>query len=90
MNGDQDRFMYTAKMTVRYRKPVPTGKPLKIVGTILKDRGRMAESKAELFGPDGELLAEAEGLLVNLPEEVLDTTNLQELGWKVYPDEEKV
>jgi acyl-coenzyme A thioesterase PaaI-like protein len=90
MSDDHNRFMYTAKMTVRYRKPVPTGKPLKIVGTALKDRGRMAESKAELFGPDGELLAEAEGLLVALPDEVLDTTNLEELGWKVYPDEEKV
>lgn len=90
MNGDHNRFMYTAKMTIRYRKPVPTGKPLKIVGTALKDRGRMAESKAELFGPDGRLLAEAEGLLVNLPDEVLDTNNLQELGWQVYPDEEIV
>lgn len=88
MQEDPDRFMYTARLTTRYRKPAPIGRPLKVVGTVVKDRGKMAESKAELFGPEGELLAEAEGLLVEVPHEVLDTSNLEALGWQVYPDEE--
>ncbi|NIW50202.1 MAG: PaaI family thioesterase, partial [Gammaproteobacteria bacterium] len=34
MGADMDnpRFMYTAKLTVNYRKPVPTGKTIKLVG----------------------------------------------------------
>ena len=88
MGVDTARFMYTARMTVRYRKNVPSGQPLKIVGTVVKDRGRMGESKAELFGPQGDLLAEAEGLVVEIPEEMHDSEELEALGWKVYPDQE--
>ncbi len=90
MKDDPNRFMFTAKLTSRYRHPVPIGKPLKLVGRIIKDRGRIAEAKAELFGPGGDLLAEADGLLVALPEDVLGDPELEALGWKVYPDEEKV
>lgn len=88
MLDDPNRFMYTARLTMRYRKPVPTGKPLRMVGRATRDRGRTAESKAQLFGPDGELLVEADGLLVELPEEIHDSSDLEALGWKVYPDQE--
>ena len=85
MASDPNRFMYTAKLTVRFRKQVPTEQPLKIEGEVVKDRGRMAESKAKIFGPDGELLAEAEALVVALGEE-MQLEQLDELGWKVYED----
>lgn len=87
MVGNHDRFMYTAKLTTRYRKNVPVGKPLRMVGTKLKDNPRIGEAKAELYGPDGELLAEAEALLVPVPAGVLEQDKLAALGWKVYPDE---
>jgi hypothetical protein len=32
------------------------------------------------------LLAEATTLLFNVPKDMLDSANLEELGWKVYPD----
>ena len=90
MMDDPNRFMFTAKLTSRYRHPVPTEQPLKMVGRITRDRGRIAEAKAELFGPGGELLAEAEGIMAALPEEFLEEVDIEALGWKVYPDEEKV
>jgi len=40
----QPRFMYTAKLEVKYRKNVPIGKPLRILGKAGKSKGRMAES----------------------------------------------
>ena len=40
------RFLYTAKLTVRYRNPVPTGQPLHMVATGVRDKGRVAEAKA--------------------------------------------
>jgi len=89
MINDPDRFMFTAKLVTRYRKPVPTNTPLKMVGKVVKDRGRIAESKVELFGPDEELLAEAEGLMVGLPEDVLKNMDKEALGWKVYKDGEE-
>jgi len=79
------RFMFTAKMTVNYRKNVPTGKPIKIVGRAVNSKRRTATSVAEIFGPDGELLAEAEALLVDVPAEKLEDIDMDALGWKVYP-----
>ena len=38
------RFMFTAKLEVKYRKNIPIGKPLKIIGKAGKDRGRTAEA----------------------------------------------
>jgi uncharacterized protein (TIGR00369 family) len=89
-SGSPERFMYTAKLTARYRKPVPTGKLIRLEGQVVKDRGRVGEARAWLYGPDGTLLAEGEAMLVDIPEDVLPDENLDELGWKVYPDDEEV
>jgi acyl-coenzyme A thioesterase PaaI-like protein len=80
------RFMFTAKLEVRYRKNVPVGQPLKVVGKAGKDRGRFAESWSGIYGSDGTFLAEANVLLVNVPD-AMPPEQLEALGWKIYPDE---
>ncbi len=87
--ADNPRFMFTAKLTVQYRKPIPTEKPIRIVAHGIKKKRRSATSKAEIFGPDGELLAEADAVLVNVPEDTVQNADLESLGWKVYPVEEE-
>ncbi len=85
--ADAPRFMFTAKLEVKYRKNVPTGKLLKIVGRAGKSKGRSAEAWAGIYdAASGELLAEANTLLINVPEETLDKASAADLGWKVYPD----
>jgi acyl-coenzyme A thioesterase PaaI-like protein len=86
MGGDPPRFMFTARLEIRYHKNVPVGKRLKIVGYAGKSRERTALATGKIFGPDGELLAEADALLVNVPESVTEEVDLEALGWKVYPD----
>jgi uncharacterized protein (TIGR00369 family) len=86
MHGEPPRFMYTAKLSVRYRKPVPVGEPLRLVGRAGRDNGRIAEASGEIYRSDGTLLAEAEAVLVNVPEKDLDGIDLETIGWKVYPD----
>jgi hypothetical protein len=78
--------MFTGKLEVKYRKNVPTGKPLKIVGKAGKSKGKMAEGWAGIYDESGTLLAEAKTLLIDVPQEVLNSANLEELGWKVYPE----
>ena len=51
----------TARMELRYRLPVPIGEPVKVVGTLLRKKGRLYEMKGELFLADGSLAAEAAG-----------------------------
>lgn len=82
------RFMFTARLDVRYRKPVPVGKPLRLVGKAGSVKSRTATAQGFLYGPDGELLAEAEVLLINVPDSLVNQADLESLGWKVYPDEE--
>jgi len=86
MNGDPPRFMYTGRMEIRYRKNVPVGKPLRLVGRAGNSRRRTAVATGAIYGPDGELLADADVLLVDIPAEVFDRVDLEALGWKVYPD----
>jgi acyl-coenzyme A thioesterase PaaI-like protein len=80
------RFMFTGKLQVKYRRNVPTGEPLRIVGKGIKTKGKSAEGWAGIYDQKGILLAEATTLLIDLPKDLLDTANLEELGWKVYPD----
>lgn len=84
--GDPDapRFMYTARMEIRYRKNVPIGQKLKVIGQAGKNKGRTATATSRIFNPEGELLAEAEVLLVDVPAEVVDKVDFETLGWKVY------
>ncbi len=84
MHGEQTRFMYTAKLEIRFRRNVPIGQPLRVVGQVEKSKTRMASSTGKIYGPDGDLLAEAKALLVNLPEDAINDVNLEDLGWKVY------
>lgn len=84
---DNPRFMFTAKIEVIYRKNVPTEKPLRIVGKAGNDKGRSAEAWAGIYDAEsGELLAEGKTLLVNVPKDRVDLANLNEMGWKVYPE----
>lgn len=82
----QPRFMFTARLEVRYRKNIPVGQLLRIIGKAGKSKGKTAEGWAGIYDQQGSLLAEANTLLINVPQEMLDTANLDELGWKVYPD----
>ena len=79
------RFMYTAKLEVRYRKNVPIEKPLKIIGKAGKSRARIAESWSGIYDADGTLLAEANVLLMDVPNPP-DPAALEGFGWKIYPD----
>ena len=81
------RFMFTAKLEVKYRRNVPIGKPLKIIGRAGKSKSRSAEAWAGIYDSEtNELLAEGSTLLMNVPKDQFDMSRSEELGWKVYPD----
>ncbi len=88
MGGDPPRFMFTARLDIHYRKNVPVGVPLKLVGRAGKRKNRSAAATGEIYGPDGTLLAQADALMVDVPSTVVTAIDLKALGWKVYPDED--
>lgn len=79
------RFMFTARLDIQYRKPAPVGQPLRVVGRAIKKKDRSATAKATLSTLDGEILAEADAVLVDIPAEMLNSPEVERLGWKVYP-----
>lgn len=81
------RFMFTARLTLRYRKNVPIGQPLRVVGRIDQDKRLRATAKGKIYDAEDQVLAEAEGLLVNMPEGAYEDVDLASLGWRVYPEE---
>lgn len=88
MMGEDARFMYTARLEVRYRKNVPVGKRIRLVGKAGTSKRRTAVATSAVYDEESNLLAEAEALLVDIPQDVLDEANVEELGWKIYPEEQ--
>ncbi len=86
MGGYPPRFMFTAKLSLKYRKNVPVGQPLRIIGHAGLVRERTATATGQIFGPDGELLAEADAILVDVPDDVVGMVDLAAIGWKVDTD----
>lgn len=80
------RFMVTARLEVKYRSRIPVGQPLHVTGRVLQDRGRLARAWSGLYNSSDELLAEAEVLLVDMPDPP-EPEALEPAGWKVYPDD---
>jgi acyl-CoA thioesterase FadM len=80
--------MYTARLEVRYRKNVPIGQPIRVVGKAGESRRRSATASSTIYDQEGTVLAEADALLVDIPDELVEGANLEALGWRVYSDDE--
>lgn len=57
----QNSFGVTLELNIKYKKPVPLNVELKVIGRILKDRGRIYEGSGELILPNGEVAVVATG-----------------------------
>lgn len=85
MIADHHHFMMSVKLEVKYRHPVPTEQPLRVVGRIERLRGRLGKAVGEIYLPDGQLAAESAMTLADVPLELLQHTNLEALGWRIDP-----
>ena len=57
----------TVELTVRFRKPVPLGSEVRVVGRITRDSNRLFEGTGEIILADGTVAVEASGKYVKLP-----------------------
>ncbi|MDK1027832.1 MAG: PaaI family thioesterase [Anaerolineae bacterium] len=80
------RFMFSARIEVKYRRTVPLGIPLTIIGKAGKSVGKKADAWAGIYDPEDTLLAEANAILIDMPDGAISMDGLEALGWKVYPD----
>ncbi len=84
MIKDHHHLMMSVKLEVKYRHPVPTETPLKVVGRIVHLRGRLGKAVGELYLPNGTIAAESVMTLADVPAALLgEGLNLEALGWRV-------
>jgi uncharacterized protein (TIGR00369 family) len=83
MIDDHHHFMMTVRLEVKYRRPVPTETPIKIVGRIVKLDGRRGKAVGEIILPDGTVAAESSMTLADVPTKMLEGVDLDALGWRI-------
>jgi acyl-coenzyme A thioesterase PaaI-like protein len=75
-----DRWVHTARLTVRFLKPAPLGKLLRCTGELARNASLLMEMKGKLVLVEtGEALAEATGTFIPLPAETREEL-AQKLG----------
>ena len=83
MIGDHHHFMMSVRLQVLYRHPVPVETPLRVVGRILRLRGRLGKAEGRIILPGDTVACEAQMSLADVPEQLLDSANPRLLNWKV-------
>ncbi len=83
MIEDHHHFMMSVRMEIKYRQPVPTETPLRIIGRIVRLRGRLGKAVGEIRLPNGTLLAETALTLADVPTEMVANADLEALGWYI-------
>jgi acyl-coenzyme A thioesterase PaaI-like protein len=73
----------TVEFTTRFKKPVPLGVELRVVGRIVKEEGRVFEGTGEILLPDGEVAATGVGKYVKLPLSRIADFDADEQEWRV-------
>jgi uncharacterized protein (TIGR00369 family) len=82
------RWVMTARLNLRYRRPIPLDQPLTVVGQALGWKRSLFEARGQIILADGQVGAEAEGTFAEVrPEQVEQLAGA--LGfWEVVPDAE--
>lgn len=80
-----DLWCVTAELTVRFKKPVPIGEPLRVLGHIVERTTRVLRGRGEIRRVrDNMLLAEAEGIYIRLSDEQRRAAETNpSLDWRV-------
>jgi len=63
---DDQLWGVTLEFKTKFRKPVPLGQELKVVGRVTNEGSRSFEGTGEIFLPDGEIAVTAEGKYIKM------------------------
>jgi acyl-coenzyme A thioesterase PaaI-like protein len=73
----------TMEFTTRFKKPIPLGVELRVVGRITSDSGRIFVGTGEILLPDGEIGASGTGKYLKMPLEKIADFDAAEQEWRV-------
>jgi uncharacterized protein (TIGR00369 family) len=74
-------FGVTIELTVKFRKPVPYGVPLKVIAKLTKDTARSMEGEAELVLEDGSVAVQGWARYLKLSVDTISEGGLSDDDW---------
>ncbi|HTO23611.1 MAG TPA: PaaI family thioesterase [Spirochaetia bacterium] len=79
----------TVEFTTKYKKPVPTDRPVKVVGRIVKEGGRIFEGTGEIVLEDGTVAVEGQGRYIKMALKDIADFDVEAQEWRVtrLPDD---
>jgi hypothetical protein len=74
---------------MRFKKPVPTGAPVRVVGRIVKEGSRFFEGTGEILLEDGSVAVEGQGKYIKMPLSKIADFDPEKQEWKIVrsPDD---
>ncbi|MGA2261015.1 MAG: PaaI family thioesterase [Acidobacteriota bacterium] len=88
MKYDQMVWGVTFEFSIRYQKPIPLDRELRVVGRITIEAGRTFEGEGKILLPDsGAVAATGYGKYMKMPIEKIADFDVAEQEWKVTPSD---
>ncbi len=69
INGQTGAVTMTAKMDVKFKKPVPVGTRLLVEGSVTGRKRNVYEAESTVCDAEGKILAQATGLFIEIGED---------------------
>jgi acyl-coenzyme A thioesterase PaaI-like protein len=81
-----DHWSMTVKLNIRFRKPVPTLKPLTAIGEVVSKKRNLLELRGAILLEDGQIATEASGTFIKVDDSEVEGM-MDEAGyWEILPD----
>ena len=61
-------YVFTAKIEVRFKKPMPVGEKYTVEAEVLKIRRNLVDARAKILDKDGKIVAEGKGVFWSVRE----------------------
>lgn len=78
----------TVEFATKFKKPIPLGQKLRVVGRITSDTSRFFEGTGELLLPDGVVAATGHGKYIKMPLEKIADFDAAEQEWRIVNTEQ--
>jgi acyl-coenzyme A thioesterase PaaI-like protein len=83
MHYEQEIWGVTAELRLRFKRPIPLGEELKVIGRITRESNRLFEGTGELILQNGEIAVTCEGKYLKLPLDDIADFDREENEWRV-------
>ena len=83
----EDIWAMTVELNVRFRAPIPVGRPLTVVGELVRLRSRTMEGHGQIVLEDGTVAATAEAKYIRLSNEQVEAFRTELGYWQVVPED---